>query len=75
MKDWPLAKVDVLFCRNLFVYFNKRLQETVMQKLDRALKKGGVLALGQAEVLPQQFSSSYSQLGPSANIYSKTGQP
>lgn len=75
VKDWPLAKVDVLFCRNLFIYFNKSLQETVFKRLDSALKKGGVLALGKAEVLPQPFSSSYSQLGPGANIYRKTGQP
>ena len=75
MRDWPLAKVDVLFCRNLFIYFNKSLQEAVFKRLDSALKNGGVIALGKAEVLPQQFSSSYSQLGPGANIYRKTGQP
>ncbi|MBI5236855.1 MAG: protein-glutamate O-methyltransferase CheR [Deltaproteobacteria bacterium] len=73
VKDWPLAKVDVLFCRNLFIYFNKPLQDEVFKKLDSALKKGGVLALGKAEVLPQPFSSSYSRLGPGANIYRKTG--
>ncbi|MEK7680028.1 MAG: CheR family methyltransferase, partial [Deltaproteobacteria bacterium] len=73
VRDWPLAKVDVLFCRNLFIYFNKQLQDVVFQKLDSGLKKGGVFALGKAEVLPQPFSSSYSQIGPGANIYRKTG--
>lgn len=66
-----IVGVNLLFCRNLFIYFNKPLQEAVFQKLDYALKPGGLLVLGKAEVLPQQFQGSYSPLGHSLNIYQK----
>ncbi|MBW7957260.1 MAG: protein-glutamate O-methyltransferase CheR [Deltaproteobacteria bacterium] len=63
--------VSVLFCRNLFIYFNKPLQEKVFTKLDYALRPGGILVMGKAEVLPQSYSSRYEPLGRGLNIYRK----
>ncbi|MBI5809684.1 MAG: protein-glutamate O-methyltransferase CheR [Deltaproteobacteria bacterium] len=68
VRDWPLSKMDIVFCRNLFIYFNKALQETVFKKLDYALKPGGMLVLGKAEVIPQSFSSGYESVGESIHI-------
>ena len=63
--------VSVLFCRNLFIYFNKPLQESVFQKLDYALKIGGVLVMGKAEVLPGSYADRYASAGPGLNMYRK----
>lgn len=66
-----ISGVHILLCRNLFIYFNKTLQEQVFLKLDYSLKPGGVLVLGKAEVLPQSYSHRYTPVGEKQNIYIK----
>lgn len=63
--------VNVLLCRNLFIYFNKHLQNTVFGKLDYALRPGGILVMGKAEVLPHPYSARYEPLGRGLNIFRK----
>lgn len=71
VKSPSISKVQVLFCRNLFIYFNKTLQEKVFEKLDYSLVPGGILVLGKAEVLPQRFAAGYSALGGHLSVYEK----
>jgi len=40
---------DVIFCRNVLIYFDKQVQERVINKLCNKLKKGGILFLGHSE--------------------------
>lgn len=63
--------VNILFCRNLFIYFSKPLQEAVFEKLDYSLKPGGILVMGKAEVLPSRYSDRYLQVGRGINLYRK----
>jgi len=72
VRDTPISKIDVLVCRNLFIYFDKGLQDKVFDKLDYSLRPGGVMVLGKAEVLPPRFSRSYHSLGGRFNIYRKS---
>lgn len=44
-----LASYDVIFCRNLLIYFGRETQSLVLDKLYRLLKVGGVLCVGHAE--------------------------
>lgn len=67
----PLLKIDILACRNLFIYFNKSLQEEVFRKLDYALNHGGILMLGKAEAIPSSFAPRYEHLAAGTNIYRK----
>ena len=71
--DRTLTKMHILFCRNLFIYFNKELQEEVFKKLDYALSVGGILVMGKSESLPKQFAHRYVQLGSNMSIYRKMG--
>lgn len=41
--------MDVIFCRNILIYFNKQTQEMVLNKLCRHLRPGGYLFLGHSE--------------------------
>ena len=40
---------DIIFCRNLLIYFDKQTQKKAYQKLHRALRPGGLLFVGHAE--------------------------
>lgn len=71
IQSTPLSGMNLVLCRNLFIYFEKELQEAVFQKLDFALRPGGVLVLGKAEVLPAPFASKYAPIGRGLNIFRK----
>lgn len=42
---------DIVFCRNLLIYFDRRAREQAIDILDRVLKKSGLLFLGHAETI------------------------
>ncbi len=67
---YAFSRIDIIFCRNLFIYFNKELQLDVFAKLHYALAPGGLLLLGKAEVIPNLYTSFYTRLGRSC-IYRK----
>ena len=48
--DYRLQRsMDIVFCRNLLIYFDRQTQRTVLQRLCRNLKVGGYLILGHSE--------------------------
>jgi chemotaxis protein methyltransferase CheR len=52
--DWPLVKrfgvpMDVVFCRNVMIYFNRATQREVLQRIAAVLKPGGLLFAGHSE--------------------------
>jgi len=50
--DWPpAASFDLVFCRNVLIYFDKSTKEKVVDKLVDRLVPGGNLFLGHAESL------------------------
>jgi chemotaxis protein methyltransferase CheR len=42
---------DVIFCRNVLIYFDKTMQQAVLLRLIRHLRPGGYLFLGHSESL------------------------
>ena len=46
-----LGKFDIIFCRNVLIYFNADLKRQILQKIHAALKPQGVLYLGSSEGL------------------------
>ncbi|MDD2309868.1 MAG: protein-glutamate O-methyltransferase [Desulfuromonadaceae bacterium] len=44
-------KMDIIFCRNVVIYFDKPTQQTLMRKFYNQLKPGGYLFIGHSETL------------------------
>ena len=46
-----LGRFDVIFCRNVAIYFNERDKIALFGRLERALERNGVLLVGAMESL------------------------
>ena len=52
MDDFPFSgQFDMIFCRNVMIYFDKLVQERLVEKFSRALTSGGLLFVGHSESL------------------------
>ncbi len=48
--DWPFgAPFDVVFCRNVMIYFDAQTQRQVLERMHGVLQPGGLLFVGHAE--------------------------
>ena len=42
---------DIIFCRNVLIYFDNEVRSRVLWEIERLLKPGGFLVVGHAESL------------------------
>ncbi|BDT71091.1 chemotaxis protein methyltransferase [Comamonadaceae bacterium OS-4] len=48
--DWPFRDpFDVVFCRNVMIYFDATTQRQVLERIHKVMKPGGLLFVGHAE--------------------------
>ncbi|MGW3142679.1 CheR family methyltransferase [Streptomyces sp. NPDC001139] len=50
-RDAPISRLDLLVCRNTMMYFNVEAQTQIVDRYHIALREGGFLFLGKAEML------------------------
>ena len=50
-RDAPISRLDLLLCRNTLMYFNVEAQAQIVDRFHFALREGGYLFLGKAEML------------------------
>jgi chemotaxis protein methyltransferase CheR len=43
------SPVDIIFCRNVFIYFNRKTQEEILHRFVAVLRPGGFVFLGHSE--------------------------
>jgi two-component system, chemotaxis family, CheB/CheR fusion protein len=51
IQDAPISRIDLLVCRNTLMYLNSDTQAHVLTRFNFALRDGGYLFLGKAEML------------------------
>lgn len=48
--DWPFREpFDIVFCRNVMIYFDGPTQRKVLERIHRVMKPGGLLFVGHSE--------------------------
>ena len=70
--DVQTQQFDLVVCRNVLIYFNSQLQNSVFKSLNISLKPGGFLAVGSKEsVIFYEDKGSYIEVKPESKIYQK----
>lgn len=73
LRDASTAEYDFILCRNLLIYIEREVQETVLGRLHRALRPGGFLALGRAEGMVGPVRELFEVVDLKERIYRKAG--
>jgi len=71
MEQWPMSgSFNVIFCRNVMIYFDKPTQERLVKRFWEVLAEGGYLLVGHSESLTF-LSHKYRYIQPA--VYKKVG--
>jgi two-component system CheB/CheR fusion protein len=70
LDDAPISRVDLLVCRNTLMYFNHEAQSRIVNRFHFALREGGYLVLGKAEML-LNFAGAFAAVDLKQRIFVK----
>ena len=71
MCDWPMrGPFDVIFCRNVMIYFDKPTQEILVNRFFDLLSPGGYLFVGHSESLAG-FATDFKYIQPAIHLKEK----
>ena len=68
LKDPPFSRLDLLVCRNLFIYFKPDLQQRILSTFYYALNQGGFLFMGSSESIGE-MSEGFNVIDSKWKIY------
>jgi chemotaxis protein methyltransferase CheR len=72
VSDQSFNEFQLIICRNVLIYFNKSLQDKVLDLFDSSLEQRGFLALGSKEQIKfASIGKKYEQLDPKEKIWRK----
>jgi chemotaxis protein methyltransferase CheR len=72
--DYALGEMQVVFCRNVLIYFGDKLRERVLGVFADSLCRGGFLCLGSSERLPASLSNVFSEFDGPLRVYRRRGE-
>jgi chemotaxis protein methyltransferase CheR len=72
VSDRSFNEFQLIICRNVLIYFNKTLQDKVLDLFDSSLEQRGFLALGSKEQIKfTSIGKKYEQLDPKEKVWRK----
>jgi chemotaxis protein methyltransferase CheR len=72
VSDRSFNEFQLIICRNVLIYFNKTLQDKVLDLFDTSLEHRGFLALGSKEQIKfASIAKKYEQLDPKEKVWRK----
>ncbi len=73
MGDPPFSKMDLITCRNVFIYLQRDIQQKIIRLFHYAINPGGYLLLGTSETL--DLSDLFSVVDKKCCLYQKRNVP
>jgi two-component system CheB/CheR fusion protein len=73
VSDAPISRLDLLLCRNVFIYLDAHLQKRVLSRFHYALRSGGLLFLGKSELIPFA-AKTFAPVDLSHRLYRRAGR-
>lgn len=71
--DQAFGEMNVVFCRNVLIYFGEPWREKVMDTFISSLTRGGFLCLGSSEGIGAAHASAFTEFAPMQRIYRLRG--
>jgi two-component system CheB/CheR fusion protein len=73
VSDAPISRLDLILCRNVFIYLDAALQKRVLTRFHYGLRRHGALVLGKSELIP--FAGKiFEPIDLAKRIYRKDGR-
>jgi two-component system, chemotaxis family, CheB/CheR fusion protein len=69
LTDPPFSRMDLVSCRNLLIYLEAPYQKRVIELLHYALRPGGYLLLGKAEIVDGRDLELFEAVDKTAHLY------
>ncbi|WP_312490414.1 protein-glutamate O-methyltransferase [Sphingomonas sp.] len=67
LRNWPMRRpFDVIFCRNVMIYFDEPTKARLLARFADQLVTGGILYIGHAERIPPEVSARFHCIGRTA---------
>lgn len=67
LSNWPMRhQFDIIFCRNVVIYFDQETQEELWPRFHQMLKPGGLLFLGHSERISSPPTFGFKTIGTTA---------
>jgi chemotaxis protein methyltransferase CheR len=66
-----ISHFDIIFCRNVMIYFNKDMQEKLFQRFHESLNDGGYLIIGKTEGIFSGERDKFEIINSRERIYQK----
>lgn len=62
---------DIIFCRNVFIYFTSEAKATIIDNFHKALNDGGYLIIGKTETMPSECRRGYETIDTRTRLFHK----
>lgn len=72
VSDSEFGEMNMVFCRNVFIYFQPELRRRVLRKFACSLRPGGFLCLGSSERLNTSIHPEFEPFVEEEHIYRRT---
>ncbi|MDA8241015.1 MAG: protein-glutamate O-methyltransferase CheR [Nitrospiraceae bacterium] len=66
------SNYNLILCRNVLIYMDKVLQQSILRNISDLIPLKGYLVIGESETLPSSGKDEFSQVFPGMKIFRKT---